>query len=48
MGCPVTQLVGLTILPHYRYLFPIIIPKMVPLYDVPWDIRSTVGLTRYP
>ena len=47
MGCPVTQLVGLTVLPHYRYLSPIIIPETVPLYDVPWDIRSTVGLTQY-
>lgn len=48
IGCPVTQLVGLTIHPHYRYLSPIIIFKKVPLYDVPWDICSTVGLTQYP
>ena len=40
MGCPVTQLVGLTVLPHYRYLSPVTISKKVPLYDVPWDISS--------
>ena len=32
MGCPITQLVGFTIRPHYRYLSPTIIFKIVPLY----------------
>ena len=35
IGCPVTQPVGLTVCPYYGYLSLIIIPKRVPLYDVP-------------
>ena len=44
-GLPCYPIMGLTILPHYCYLSPIIISKIVPLYDVPPGIFSTVGLT---
>ena len=44
IGCPVSQPVGLTVFPHYRYLSSIIISKKVPLYDVPWDIPSSQAL----
>ena len=46
-GVPCYPIMGLIFLPHYFYLSPITIPKKVPLYDVSWDICSTVGLTRY-